>query len=404
MIDITENDVLKYGLENGIIDMEYLQNKMEMQKREEILNQHPYKIWRSKDGKTWKTYVPDDDGRKQISRTSEKAIKDAIVKYYKSREENPTVKKVFYIWLNGRLENKEISKATYDRYEVDFKKFFSDFGKRKIANVTEVEIEDFLLHAIGQYGLTAKAFSNLRTLIFGIFKKAKKMHLVDFSISMVIKDMEISRKAFTKNIKEDYQEVFMENEEPKVMEYLKENQDVLNLGILLMFVTGMRVGELVTIPWDCVSGNIIKIRHTESRYKDNDGNTVFEVKSMPKSDAGIRDVVVPTDYVWILRKLRALNPFGEYMLMKDGRRVRTYTIRKRLQLVCRNTDVYQKSPHKIRKTYGSILLDNGVDKMLITQQMGHTDILCTEQHYHRNRRDQARKTEILSSIPELRAN
>ena len=44
-----------------------------------------------------------------------------------------------------------------------------------------------------------------------------------------------------------------------------------------------------------------------------------------------------------------------------------------------------KSPHKIRKTYGSILLDNHIDNKLIIEQMGRTDIRCTEEHYHRNR-------------------
>lgn len=396
---------MKYGVESGIIDIAYLQNVVAMQKREEFLKKHPYKIWQSKDGKTWKTYIPDGkNGRKQISRTSEKAIKDAVVKYWKSKEENPTVKEIFYIWLNGRLANKEISKATYDRYETDFKRFFKEFGKRKIAAVTEMDIEDFMLHTLGEYGLTAKAFSNLRTLVFGVFKKAKKMRLIDYSITLTMSDMEVSKKAFKRVIKEDYEEVFMEDEEPQVKEYLQNNQDVLNLGILLMFVTGMRVGELVSVPWSCVSGNVIKIRNTETRYKDENGKSVFEVKEMPKTDAGIRDVIVPKDYVWILRKLRALNPFGEYMMMKDGIRVKTYSVRKRLYNVCRKTGVYQKSPHKIRKTYGSILLDNDIDKVLITQQMGHTDIVCTEQHYHRNRREQTRKAEILNNVPELRAN
>ncbi|MBD8916779.1 MAG: site-specific integrase, partial [Lachnospiraceae bacterium] len=58
---------MKYGVESGIIDIAYLQNVVAMQKREEFLKKHPYKIWQSKDGKTWKTYIPDGkNGRKQI--------------------------------------------------------------------------------------------------------------------------------------------------------------------------------------------------------------------------------------------------------------------------------------------------------------------------------------------------
>lgn len=54
-----------------------------------------------------------------------------------------------------------------------------------------------------------------------------------------------------------------------------------------------------------------------------------------------------------------------------------------------------------RKTYGSILLDNHIDNRFIIGQVGHTDILCTENHYHRNRRDMEKKMEIISQIPEF---
>ena len=149
-----------------------------------------------------------------------------------------------------------------------------------------------------------------------------------------------------------------------MVRYLEENQDILNLGILLLFKTGMRVGELVAVKHSDITGNVIKIRHTETRYKDDNGKTVFEIKETPKTDAGIRDVIIPKDYIWIIRKMKLVNPFGKYIMTKDGERVRTYTVRKRLNLVCKRTDVYRKSPHKIRKTYGTILLDNEVNRTL----------------------------------------
>ena len=81
----------------------------------------------------------------------------------------------------------------------------------------------------------------------------------------------------------------------------------------------------------------------------------------------------------------------------------TQTIRLRQKRICDKIKIYRKSPNKIRKTYGSILLDNHIDERLIIGQMGHTNILCTEQHYHRNRRGIERKQDILSSIPEFQS-
>lgn len=76
----------------------------------------------------------------------------------------------------------------------------------------------------------------------------------------------------------------------------------------------------------------------------------------------------------------------------------------RLRRICDKLHIYRKSPHKIRKTYGSILLDNRIDSRLIIGQMDHPNILCTEQHYHRNGRTVERKQEILSNIPEVQTH
>ena len=82
----------------------------------------------------------------------------------------------------------------------------------------------------------------------------------------------------------------------------------------------------------------------------------------------------------------------------------TNCFRRRLETICKKLNIYRKSPHKIRKTYGTILLDNNVDKKLAENQMGHSDIIMTETRYHRNRRSVENKQEILSSIPDFAMN
>lgn len=64
-----------------------------------------------------------------------------------------------------------------------------------------------------------------------------------------------------------------------MMEYLTEHQDAKNLGILLMFVTGIRVGELVALKNNSLSGGCIKIRRTETKCFDyEEGKNVYDVK------------------------------------------------------------------------------------------------------------------------------
>lgn len=213
--------------------------------------------------------------------------------------------------------------------------------------------------------------------------------------------MDLSDLDFKKTIKEDCDEVFDEDEMPKIIEYLEQNLDTHNLCILLMFLTGLRVGEAVSLMHEDFQLNTFKVRRTETRYRDDDKRYHYIIKEFPKSEAGVRTAIIPESYMWITKKIKQENPFGEYVFNNKGKRIITQSIRWRLAKICEKLNIKHKSPHKIRKTYGTILLDNHVDNKLIMAQMGHADIICTERHYHRNRKSIKKKSEILSNIPDF---
>jgi len=391
-----------YCIKNGIIDPQQIQAEIEMAKNKELLAKHPYSIFQDKNGK-WCTYLPNKEkGRVYRKRSTKAEIEAVVIAYWKQATENPTLEEVFNEWNNRRLSLKKIVPATYSRNQRVFYRHYKDIKDKKIKTVSFDDMVDFLEEQIPEYELTAKAFSNLKTITRGFFKRAKKRGLIDFSIEDVFNEMDLSEREFVKNIKEDYEEVFSEEEYPIMEKYLCENLDLRNLGILLMFLTGIRVGELVSLKHSDFDGTAFRIRRTETRYHDNVTNKeVYEVKEFPKTAAGLRTVVIPPDYEWVVKKLKMQNPFGEYIFCENGKRLTTNCIRQRMYRICKRLNIYPKSPHKARKTYGSILLDNNIDHRLITDLMGHTDILCGEKHYHRNRRSLERKSQILGSIPEF---
>lgn len=393
---------MKYALEHGMINVSCIEEQINMNKRKELLEKHPYKIWKGSDGK-YHTYLPDED-KKRVprKRNTQKEIEDLIVEFWKEKQENPTVEEVFNEWNDRRVRLKKIKKATHLRYGQDFKRYYKEFGNRKIKSLEPEEIEDFLEEQISEYDLTAKAFSELKIITRGLLKRAKKRKLITFNVEAIFQELDTSDSDFCKVIKEDYQEVFDEDEMPIMMEYLEKNLDIYNLAILLMFVTGIRIGEAVALKHSDFDGCTFKIRRTETRYKEN-GKYVYDIDDYPKSPAGVRTVIIPKQYEWLVNTIKKTNPFCEYIFMKDGERMHTQTIRLRQKRICDKIKIYRKSPNKIRKTYGSILLDNHIDERLIIGQMGHTNILCTEQHYHRNRRGIERKQDILSSIPEFQS-
>lgn len=400
----TMEDVLKFAIEHGIIDLPYVIDKIDMSRREEILRKHPYKIWQGKDRK-WKTWVEDEakpEGRRQVRRNTREELEDAIIEIAREKEENPTLKEVFNECNDRRLKIGKISEATHTRNRQYFNRHYSAFGAAKIKDVTPEEFSDFLEEQINEFGLSSKAFSGLKGVTRMFLKRAKKRKFIDWNVEEFFRELDVSEADFYKKKKNDSDDVFTEEELDIIIPYLIRKNDIRSLGILLMFITGMRVGELSTIKWsDYHDDYYIDIHRTETSFRDSDGSWHRAVKETPKTEAGERTVVIPKDYKSVMIALRIINPDGEYVFEKNGVRLTTESFRKSLYTICRKFGFKQKSPHKARKTYASILLDRQVSAIVVTGQLGHTDLSTTTGYYYKDRIRKEKKLEIISSIPEL---
>lgn len=383
-MEMSNFEILKYASENGMIDFDTIQKQIEDMEKDKYLKMHPFSIWEGKTDKLWHTYLPDEEGgRIPKKRKNKEEIEKLVVEYWKDKEMNPTVEDVFLEWVEDKLRLHDISKSTYDRYKLLFDQCFANSKSLKVKKIDEDVLETFVKEAICDCKMTSKIFSNYRTLLYGIFRRAKKKKYVSFSIKEVIQDIEISRNTFRKReIKNDLQ-VYSKDEKLRMEEYLENNLDIVNLGLLLVFKTGLRVGELAAVKKEDVDDYTVFIQRTETRYVDENGKTRYDVKDFPKTEAGIRKAIVPTKYQWIIDKILELNPNGEYLFEKKGNRIKTYSFRKRLNYICEaKLGIQVKSPHKARKTYGTILLDSNIKESSILENMGHTDINTTKGHYY----------------------
>lgn len=52
-----------------------------------------------------------------------------------------------------------------------------------------------------------------------------------------------------------------------------------------------------------------------------------------------------------------------------------------------------KPNHKIRATYGTMLIDGRVDDSIVAEQMGHVDIETTRKYYYYGNKDEEKKME-----------
>lgn len=396
---MNKEDLLKYLSSNDTIDLAHVQGMVkEITMTKNLLDKHKYNIWQAADGR-WCTYLPKPGGGKELKRrTTREALDRDIVNCYEVLGNNPSVEAVFHAWNDHRYELKQISNGTYTRNRQIFARHYAALDKKLLRNLSAMDFVEFLEFEVTDKDLTAKGFANLKAVTRGLLKYAKRKKLIDFLPDEVFASLDVEHTR--KVIKEDYEEVFDEEEFENITSYLSANQDRANLGLLLMFVTGVRVGELAALKREDLGTGCVNIRRTETRIDNGNHTNSYLVKDFPKTKAGVRSAIVPEEYNWVLSKLKEGS--GEFVFMRNGSRMHTDAFRKRLRSICKKLGIYSKSPHKIRKTYGTILLDNNVDRALITSQMGHSNITVTETHYHRNRKSLEQKLEILSNIPDFR--
>lgn len=396
-----ESEILKKAIDSGMLNIATLEAQVREMEKNKYVSMHEKKIWQGKDGK-WYTYIPDasaSGGRRLVKKAKKDDILAAIVEHYKTEEEQPTFDKVHTLWIESKLEFGEITKETYDRYQTDYVRFFgdNDFKNLRFSEFTEDIIERFVKSTIHNKELTAKAWSGLRTILRGTFNYAKRHGYTNLSISLLLEEMAISKKAFKRVVRDDRAQVFTRTEVLELESYVEKHMSLQNLGVMLAFQTGLRCGELSALQWSDIQSDVIHVTKTEIRYRDAVTNEyVFEVRNFTKGKDGERYVVLTPDAQATLQKIRRQNPFGEYIFMNNGKRLKAQCFGKAIKSMCVNNGMAKRSIHKARKTYATNLKNHGVDDKLIQKQMGHANIATTNGYYYFDNRDFAETKEILS--------
>ena len=124
---------------------------------------------------------------------------------------------------------------------------------------------------------------------------------------------------------------------------------------------------------------------------------MFEVRGFTKGEIGQRKVLLTDMGVQAIKRARQLNPFGEYLFMENGERIKGKAFTVKIEKICRYVGIKPRSLHKARKTYGTKLLNAGLNEKLIESQMGHTDIQTTKGFYWFNNSDEEETKKMLLS-------
>lgn len=296
-----------------------------------------------------------------------------------------TIKKTFEEWQAFRLARMKITIQTADRLDDDFRHFLmsSAFSQRDPADVTREDLWDFCDQVFRAERLREHSWMNLKSLINGIFDHARRTgQTIDTRLAfrdyivpvgrLMIKNRRKTRADIRAN-------VFMPEDVEAILGRISASTDPLDLGIRLLFMTGLRVCELSALKPEDVDGDVLTVQRMERRHKES-GRYVYTVEECTKANAGARDVVLIREAQDLIRSL----PSGEYLFMRYGRRIRGMSFSRQLRKVCHWLGIPEKSCHAIRKTYCSELLNAGMPLAEVQHLLGHTSPRTTLSAYYYN--------------------
>ena len=382
--DFVQGDmqVLLEAMENGMIDVAEIREKVEMARRQAILEKHPYKITRTKDGQ-WTTHYMEGGVRRQIKRKSKRVVENILVRYYKNLEDNPTLDELFTKVQREKLAYDHKKEATISRNQREYDRFFQEFGKRRIKDIDDLDIENFLRKCRREKDLSKRSFRYLTSILRMIFNEALIERYIDYDIEPVIKRSRGQQKSSFRVVrKEDSEEVYSADEITALEEVLLCDGSIHALGVELLIQSGMRIGEAVALTWSDYDPekHSLHIHRTETTYS-TEGKVKVEISESPKTDAGNRVFPVFPEMQETLDRIRRINPDSEYILSYHGSRIRAEKIRKKLKNTCESCGIDYRSPHKLRKTFASRLAAVGVPPRIITELLGHEDYQVTQNYY-----------------------
>lgn len=388
--EISKDMILQYAINQGIIDIAYVQEKIEMNKREELLKSHPYKIWEGKDGK-WYTYLSSKEkGRVLKKRVSKREIEKLIIAYYSDLkiEEEKIQKEIienrfdtnFLAWKNKQISY-GVSSNTVSKYICDYQRFFSEteFEKMDIRNITEEDITIFIISRIKSLNLKEKAGKALWGYISGVFHSAKiNKKIVSNPCDYV--ETKSFMKFYDRTMKSDESRVLDDKDISIIMEQLNRDHSIKpnylpSYAVELAIYTGMRSGELAGLKWDAIQidKRIMTIDKSEKYDRINKNYFISSTKTYKSRQFPISDKMMRL-FEQIAQIQRQYGCYDNFVFSTavDGN-IHGRTISDCMRNKCIQTGIDIKGIHAIRRTVNSKMRCEGVSSTVAASLLGHTE-------------------------------
>ena len=171
--------------------------------------------------------------------------------------------------------------------------------------------------------------------------------------------------------------------------------------VILIIYTGLRIGELMALTWNDIDFKNKTLSVNKSRAKGKvDGKTVLYVKD-PKSESGTRIIPLSDRAIYALQKIKECSSSDSDLVVSNTSSESNITRTINRMLFRAGCETEKCGLHALRHTFGSLLLEKGIDLKTISYLLGHSDIAVTANIYLHVTREQAvNSIEVLNKVNE----
>ena len=250
---------------------------------------------------------------------------------------------------------------------LDFETFFTDRDEALTWQTVDADIiRDWMEHMMERCNKSASVNRRLSAVKM-LFRFALSRHLVERDPAHMLEGPK-NEKPLPCFVREKQMDSLLDD-----MKWEDTYKDVRARTLLLFFyTTGVRLAELVALNNNDVSYESLQLKVTGKGDKQRVVPFGQELKAAMERYVKMRDQLTGEG-----------KPDGAFFVTEKGERIKRAQVqrivREKLSLV---TTMKKKSPHVLRHSFATAMLNNGADIESVQKLLGHASISTTEKYTH----------------------
>jgi len=269
-------------------------------------------------------------------------------------------------YLNSWLEDIRgtVSDRAYETYKWHVSRIMPVAGKLAMYNLNTMELQKSMVFK----GLSPRSIRGVYGTLRTALRQAVAWGILNSDPTVGLRTPRVPRVE-KKVLTLDELQVFLET--AKGYKYY--------LVVRLLALTGMRLGEVLGLMWQDI--DFKKETLTIKRAADGRNRILKETKNVSSE----RVIKLDTETISLLSQYKkdrkVVNLKNSLIFSHDGRVVREDAIRRTMNYVIKKTGLVHISPHNLRHTAGSLMLDAGYSLPAVAALLGHSSTSTTAAVY-----------------------